>query len=57
MLSLSRKTVEIQEFCDHSNMMSHFSSLLLTGSLSFEWLINFKEDCYINFRVYSHFLS
>ena len=56
MLSLSRKTVEIQEFCDHSNMMSHFSSLLLAGSLSFEW-INFKEDCYINFRVYSHFLS
>ena len=57
MLSLSRKTIEIQEFCDHSNMRSHFSSLLLAGSLSFEWLINFKEDCYINFRVYSHFLS
>ena len=57
MLSLSRKTVEIQESRDHGNMMSHFSSLLLTGSLPFEWLINFKEDCYINFRIYSHFLS
>ena len=57
MLSLSRETVEIQESRDHGNMMSHFSSLLLAGSLPFEWLINFKEGSYINFRVYSHFPS
>ena len=57
MLSLSRKTVEIQESRDHGHMMSHFSSLLLAGSLPFEWLINFKEGSYINFRVYSHFPS
>ena len=44
MLSLSRKIVEIQKFCYHGNMMSHFSSSLLEGILPFEWLI--KEFWY-----------